>query len=205
MAAIANLATPHPAGVIDKPSRDEELMAAVMLGNIAALRPIVERYQTTLLRLFHRVLGADDATAEDLVQETFIRLLQQRSFRPDRPFRPWLYTVASNLARDHRRAQARRPQSAGEEELLEIPDGGPGPHERAERTAELRRVAVALAQLPAPYRQTLTLRYVEEMRVNEIARFLRLPVGTVKSRLTMGRKRLRALLEGPADYEMEAI
>ena len=173
---------------------DEYIMASIMVGDLAALSRLVERYQATLLSLFRRMVGGDPGAAEDLVQETFLRLLQQRTFSPDRPFRPWLYTVASNLARDHRRAEARRRLSTSEAELRSIPDQRPGPDQHAETATELSRVIAALARLPERYRLALTLRYFDDMPVDEIAAVLRIPLGTVKSRLTVGRQRLRALL-----------
>jgi RNA polymerase sigma-70 factor, ECF subfamily len=177
-----------------KQGSDEAIMAAVMVGDLASLPRLVERYQATLLSMFRRMLGGDPVIAEDLVQETFLRLLQQRSFSPDRPFKPWLYTVASNLARDHRRAEARRRLATGEDELHSIPDRRPGPDEHVETTSELSRIIAALARLPEQYRLTLTLRYFDDMTVSEIADVLRIPLGTVKSRLTVGKQRLYTLL-----------
>ena len=178
----------------DKQGSDEALMAAVMVGDLTALPRLVERYQPRLLSMFRRMLGGDPVMAEDLVQETFLRLLQQRSFSPDRPFKPWLYTVASNLVRDYRRAEARRRLSTSEDELRSIPDQRPGPDQHAESTAELSRIIAALARLPERYRLALTLRYFDDMTVSEIADALRIPLGTVKSRLTVGKQRLYSLL-----------
>ena len=181
-------------GPEDRQGSDEDLMAAVMEGDLTALPRLVERYQATLLSMFRRMLGGDPVIAEDLVQETFLRLLQQRSFSPDRPFKPWLYTVASNLARDHRRAEARRRLSTSVDDLRSIPDQRPGPDQHAETAAELSRIIAALARLPERYRLALTLRYFDDMAVSEIADVLRIPLGTVKSRLTVGKQRLYTLL-----------
>jgi RNA polymerase sigma-70 factor (ECF subfamily) len=77
---------------------DEELMAHILAGNRAALAPLVERYQRPLFAYLYR-LGGDRALAGDLVQDTFVRLLEQRTYQAGRPFRPWLYAIATNLAR----------------------------------------------------------------------------------------------------------
>jgi RNA polymerase sigma-70 factor, ECF subfamily len=79
-------------------------MSAVMAGDRAALEELVRRHQGPLLGFYYRMLGGDRPLAEDLVQETFLRLLRQRTYTPSRAFKPWLYAVATNLARDHRRA-----------------------------------------------------------------------------------------------------
>jgi RNA polymerase sigma-70 factor (ECF subfamily) len=184
-------------GSLDRQRTDEDLMAAVMAGEVRQLGRLMERHQGALLGIFHRMLAADLMTAEDLVQETFLRVLRQRSFSPGRPFRPWLYTVAANLARDHQRARARRPRVGDEEELRSVADSRPGPEERAECSAEVARVVVALRELPDAYRVPLTLRYFNEMRLSEIGRLLQIPVGTVKSRLAVGTRKLRALLDEP--------
>lgn len=181
-------------GSADSQRTDEDLMAEVMAGNAGELGRLMERYHSALLKLFYRMVAADIMTAEDLVQETFLRLLRQRSFSIDRPFKPWLYTVAANLARDHQRARARRPRLEDEDELRTTADSRPGPEERAERSAEVRRVVGAVAQLPEEYRVALTLRYFEDMRLSEIAAILGIPVGTVKSRLAVGTRKLRLLL-----------
>ena len=106
-------------------------MSAVMAGDRSALEELVRRHQGPLLGFFFRMLDGDRAQAEDLVQETFLRLLNQRTYSPARAFKPWLYAVATNLARDHRRAARARPADACDEALAMRPDPSPGPDERA--------------------------------------------------------------------------
>jgi RNA polymerase sigma-70 factor, ECF subfamily len=177
---------------------DEELMSAVMAGDAASLRRLVERYHAPLLGFFFRLLHGDRAGAEDCVQETFLRLLQQRTYRPDRTFKPWLYAVAANLGRDRGRERARTPAMAPEEALAALPDSGPQPAELAEAREESRRVAAALSLLSEEYRMTLILRYYHDLTLQDIAETLGVPLGTVKSRLTVGTRRLRALLDPTA-------
>jgi len=93
-------------------------MAALMAGDRTALDELVRRHQGQLLGFFFRMLDGDRPQAEDLVQETFLRLLRQRTYAPGRAFKPWLYAVATNLARDHLRAARSWP-------------AGPGDHVRA--------------------------------------------------------------------------
>ncbi len=87
---------------------DEQVMAAVMAGDQAALAALVTRHHSPLLGYLSRLTGGDRPLAEDLVQETFLRVLRQGICQPDRPFKPWLYAIATNLARDHFKSAAMR-------------------------------------------------------------------------------------------------
>ena len=85
---------------------DEQLMAAVMAGDQVALAALVTRHHAPLLGYLYRLVGGDRPLAEDLVQETLLHVLRQRTFRSGRPFKPWLYTIATNLARDYFKSAA---------------------------------------------------------------------------------------------------
>ena len=169
-------------------------MSAVMTGDRTAVEELVHRHQGPLLGFFFRMLDGDRAQAEDLVQEAFLRLLQQRTYDPQRAFKPWLYAVAANLARDHLRTARARPVGPGDQLLALLPDRAPGPDQRAVAAAEARRVADALARLSEDVRATLVLRYANDLSLADIAATLDVPVGTVKSRLNAGTRRLRELL-----------
>jgi len=174
-------------------------MSAVMAGDRTALEELVRRHQGPLLGFFFRMLDGDRAQAEDLVQETFLRLLRQRTYAPERAFKPWLYAVATNLARDHQRAARSWPAGPGDELLARLPDRAPGPDQRAVAAAEARRVAEALGRLGADVRATLVLRYANDLTLADVAAALDVPVGTVKSRLNAGTRRLRELLGSPRE------
>jgi RNA polymerase sigma-70 factor (ECF subfamily) len=174
-------------------------MSAMMTGDRTALEELVRRHQAPLLGFFYRMLDGDRAQAEDLVQETFLRLLRQRTYEPRRAFKPWLYAVAANLARDHLRAARGRPAGSGDEVLALLPDRSPGPDQRSITAAEARRVADALARLGEDVRTTLVLRYANDLSLAGIAAALDVPVGTVKSRLNSGTRRLRELLRTPSE------
>jgi RNA polymerase sigma-70 factor (ECF subfamily) len=174
---------------------DEELMARVMRGDRDALTPLAVRYHRPLLGYLYRLTGGQLPLAEDLVQETFVRLLNQRSYRPGRAFRPWLYAVATNVARDHFRSPAaRRAGELGDALAVSLRDGAPGPEERALRAEEGRAVRQALARLSEEQRVTLFLRFYQGLSLAEIAATLETPLGTVKSRLFAALRRLRDLL-----------
>jgi len=169
-------------------------MEALSNGDGSGLDELVQRYQAPLLGFFYRALAGDRATAADLVQDTFIRVLRTSSYRPGRPFRPWLFAIAANVLRSHRQAAARVPSSAGDERLDAAIDPRPGPEAAAADAAFTHEVGVAIASLPEEYRVTLLLRFGAELSLGEIAAVLGVPLGTVKSRLFEGTRRLRALL-----------
>ena len=131
----------------------------------------------------------DPAAADDLVVETFLRLHRHRArWRAGTPLRPWLFTIARNLARNRLRAQ----RLWGWLPLV----GGERPARRRRRPDDeiRRRVAGAFAALPPAQREACSLRLLGDLSVEEIARVTRVPAGTVKSRLFYGLRRLRALL-----------
>ena len=102
---------------------DEQLASRATLGEQAAFSQLVERYHAPLLGYLYRVVYGDRPLAEDLVQETFVRFLRQKSYQTDRPFKPWLYAVATNLARDYFRSPvSRRVQSIEDETHQELRD-----------------------------------------------------------------------------------
>ncbi len=176
---------------------DEQVMAAVMAGDQAALAVLVARHHSPMLGYLYRLTGGDRPLAEDLVQETFLRVLQQRTCQAGRPFKPWLYAIATNLARDHFKSAAARqrwPQADHEDTLLQLYDATPGPEERALAAEQGGEVAAALAQLGEEYRVVLLLRFYQGLSLNEIAEALQIPLGTVKSRLSVGTRRLRVVL-----------
>lgn len=174
---------------------DEELMAAVTSGERAALAALVERYHAPLLGYIYRLTGGNRPLAEDLVQETFLSLLRRSGYQPDRSFRPWLYAVATNLVRDHfRSATVRHTTTDASEDLIDTEDTAPGPEDLAVAADEGRAVARAIGRLGDEFRVVVLLRLYDGLSLREIADTLDLPLGTVKSRLFVGTRRLRDLL-----------
>lgn len=178
---------------------DEALAWGVQRGGRDDLAALVERHHGALLGYLYRMCGGDRALAEDLVQETFLRLLRAiRQYRYPRPFKPWLYAIATNLARDHyKRAEMRHGGSASDHETLWEAAGDPsaGPEESLLAEREAQQVAQAVTALPAHQREAVILRYYQDLSLAEIAETLGVPVGTVKSRLSLGLRRLRAMVE----------
>jgi RNA polymerase sigma-70 factor (ECF subfamily) len=174
---------------------DESLMVAVMAGDRQALSVIVDRYYGPLFGYLYRLVHGDRLLAEDLCQETFSRILEQQTYQPKYLFKPWLYAIATNLARNHLKSAAVRLVKQGEgSDYEDVYDPSPGPEEQVQAIEQQGEIAVALAQLGDEYRLTLLLRFYQGFSLQEIAETLHIPLGTVKSRLSAGTRRLRELL-----------
>jgi RNA polymerase sigma-70 factor (ECF subfamily) len=140
--------------------------------------------------------NADEA--EDLVQETTLRALRGfESFRADGPVRAWLLTILRNLFINAYRARVRSPRSVSLD-ALENPDPivpvEPGPERAVFSRLENEALARAVAALPADYREVLVLSDMRGMTYLEISQLLDLPIGTVRSRLSRARNRVRRSL-----------
>lgn len=169
---------------------DERLAEQLKRGNRDALTQLVERHYDALIGYVYRLTYGDRSLAQDLVQETFLRVLRGiDGYEVSRPFKPWLYAIATNLARNHyTSADQRRTRSSDEDEdqtAADLPDDAIG--EKDEQQA----VIAALRELPDLHREVIILAYYQSLSLAEIAATLKIPVGTVKSRLSNGVARLR--------------
>jgi RNA polymerase sigma-70 factor (ECF subfamily) len=182
---------------------DEVLMGHLALGSSAALPVLIARHRTRLFALLLRATGRR-SDAEDLFQETWLRVGRQaQRYDPSRPFGPWLATLASRLAIDFARAGARHqpaPRQA-DEQLPETASSRPTPEALVAQAQARSEVAEALQSLPPHLREAVLLRYFNELDEQAMAEALRVPKGTVKSRLHHGLKALRAALAQDSDDE----
>lgn len=191
------LATPHLRPVPatgDAPSPDAtdgELLLRVAERDRAAFELLYHRYVRSIFGLALRRLR-DRGRAEDAVQDVFAAIWRSAgSYRPERgPAAPWLYAVARNAIVD-------RFRGSGEPvvELPELVSAEAGPHERAEASFVSWRVHRALEELPRRERDVIELAYWSGMSQSEIADYLNVPLGTVKTRTRSGLARLSELLE----------
>lgn len=178
---------------------DEQLVDAYREGEAGAFGVLLQRHHDDLLRFLTRLTGTR-AAAEDAFQETFLQVhLSAESFDTARRFKPWLFTIAANKARDALRRSTRRrtldlsaPIAGGNNEpgegegrtyvdLMEVEIEPPGSAMEAEERDRL--VQRALDDLPFSLREILLLAYFQRLSYNQIAESLEIPLGTVKSRL----------------------
>lgn len=160
----------------------------VLAGEVAAFESIVRRWQSPLVNLAYRFCR-DRGRAEDMAQEAFLRAYRALGiWRRDAAFSTWLFALATNLYRTELR---RIP--VGAVPLNDI-NAAVEPREHLEDADRDRFVRRAVLALPAKYREALTLYYFHDMDVQEAARSLDLPEGTLKARLSRGREMLREKL-----------
>jgi RNA polymerase sigma-70 factor (ECF subfamily) len=176
---------------------DEELVLAIAEGREEAVGPLYARYAPLVLGMASQALGRP--TAEEVVQDVFLAVWKNAgSFDPSRgPVRPWLLQIAHYRIANELRTRSRRPRIEPDpegERVAALPD--PAPDQQAAAWTEYRRSALkrALEELPAPQRQALGLAFYQELSHGEIARVLKLPLGTAKSRLRAGLLALRGKL-----------
>jgi RNA polymerase sigma-70 factor (ECF subfamily) len=196
---LAYSAAVPPSAAAEARSEDTEseptdgyLIERVADGDANAFEVLYHRYVRSVFGLALRRLG-DRMRAEDAVQETFAAVWRSaRTYRADRgPGAPWLYAVARNAIVDRARGRHEPPG--------EVPDAAssePTPEERAETSYVSWRVHRALSGLPDNEREVIELAYYAELSQSEVAQFLGIPLGTVKTRTRSGLHRLATALEG---------
>ena len=161
--------------------------ARLRTGDPAAFALVVGRYQHRLYRYFIRLVR-DRAAADDLFQQTWLQVIRQvQRYDPSRSFDTWLFAIAHNTAMDLLR---RRPG----EILEDYPAHDPDALSLLIAAERAEHLAAALDALPALYREALTLRFEEGMKLEEIAAVIHAPLSTVKSRVHRGLEALRRKL-----------
>ena len=188
---------------MDAERDDNQLMLRLQNGEDGALNELMTAWQTPLLRFIYRYVG-DEAAALDLAQETFVRVYQNRqSYRPQSRFSSWLFTIASNLCRNHRRWEHRHPTVSltrdgadGESHDSQFASTERGPADTAEHNDTARCVKAGIQSLPHDLKTVVLLFEYEELSYEEIAGALRCSPKAVETRLYRARKLLREKLEG---------
>jgi RNA polymerase sigma-70 factor (ECF subfamily) len=173
---------------------DETLLNEHLSGDPNAFGRLMARYQRELFHFLVRFLG-DRALAEDVFQEAFLQVYQSADqFDASRRFRPWLFTIAANKARDALRSQARRSSSplqanisssdAESGEFIDLLQAEiPSPSEPMERAEVQTKVKELVMGMPDNLREILLLSYFHQFPYKQISEMLDIPLGTVKSRL----------------------
>ena len=174
---------------------DEQLLEDYRKGDVEAFRLLISRHHDDLLRFLIRLTG-DRQAADDVFQEAFLQVhISADTFDPTRRFKPWLFTIAANKARDLLRKRVRRQEvdlsapvsgssdGAGQTfvDLMQIDVPTPGQGLEARERDEM--VQRAVDRMPVALKEILLLAYFQRLSYSQIAEELEIPLGTVKSRL----------------------
>jgi RNA polymerase sigma-70 factor (ECF subfamily) len=207
MAEIAMKRAPLPGAAVREQLKtldDSDVVAAFLGGEERAFQELVQRYQTRLLNFIYRTIG-DRERAEDLVQEVYIRVYRHlHRFDRSKKFSTWIYTIASNLAKNELRNRSRNPlvlfqtikkNWQDEDRPLQFEDATSRPDDLYRKRHLRALVEDTVAKLPEHHREVFVLRELEGKSYEEIAEITDCNLGTVKSRLNRARNSFAAIIE----------
>jgi RNA polymerase sigma-70 factor (ECF subfamily) len=178
---------------------DEELIERFQGGDVYAFEMIVNRYKDPLLNFVYHFLG-DRIDAEDVVQETFLRVYRNKHlYRNIAKFSTWIYTIAGNLAKTELRRRKRRrlfsiSQMGFDNKDFDVPDPLRTADVVVDGDMKEAFIRKEIDALPVKFKEVVVLRDIDEFSYEEISDILKIPIGTVKSRVNRGRLRLQKRL-----------
>lgn len=182
---------------------ETELIKRCKSGDRDAFNELVEKYQTRVVNIAYSMLSDHD-DALDAAQEVFVRVYRSMdSFREKSSFSTWLYRITSNICADFLRRRQRNPRvisisidsdTDNNEGDKELRDNSPTPDEQMEISERHRLVREALAEMKSEYREVVTLFDIEGLSYKQISDILKVPEGTVKSRLSRARISMKKIL-----------
>jgi RNA polymerase sigma-70 factor (ECF subfamily) len=182
--------------------QDDQLIASALQGNQKAYEALLARHNRAIFHVVLKIVRNHEE-AQDLVQETFMKAFNAlASYRSEYRFSTWLYKIAANCAIDHVRKKRIEALSLdkpietrdGQVEY-EVPDSSWDPEQDLVRKQKLRSIDEAIESLPEKYREVIIYRHRDDKPYEEIARILRVPVGTVKARIFRARELLKKKLK----------
>ena len=179
---------------------DEDLMFEFQNGNNYAFDILVKRYKDQLVNFAYRFLGSR-IDAEDVVQETFLRVYKKKSaYKRIAKFSTWIYTITGNLAKTELRRRKRRKifslsNMTQDDKDFDIPDVERGPESTTDDAIREKIIENAIRSLPKKFKEMIILRDIQELSYEEISNIANIPLGTVKSRINRGRLKLQEILE----------
>ncbi|HPI74425.1 MAG TPA: sigma-70 family RNA polymerase sigma factor [bacterium] len=185
---------------------DEELIHRFQDGDIYAFDAIVNRYKDQLLNFAYRFLNNPEE-AEDVVQETFLRIFRNKhAYREIAKFSTWVYTIAGNLAKTELRKRKRRKylylsDMGYDDKEYEIVDPSANTEKEVESVFQEKIIQRAIDELPPRFRQVILLVEIQELPYEEVSKIMRVPLGTVKSRVNRARQKLQAKLSDIMERE----
>jgi RNA polymerase sigma-70 factor (ECF subfamily) len=176
---------------------DSVLIKRALRGDQRAFQRLRQKYYDAIYNLIYRMIRNPDEV-QDLTQEAFIKAFTSlESFNEEYAFSTWLYKIATNNSIDHIRKKKLQTfsidkpiESKDSDFMFELPDTGPEPDQELMSTQRKKMLEEAMRALPPKYRQVIIMRHVEEKEYAEIAKLLKLPLGTVKAHIFRAREML---------------
>jgi len=179
---------------------DEELIERFQYGDSYAFEQLVYRYKDRLMNFVYNFLR-NKVDSEDIVQETFLRLYKNKhSYKKIAKFSTWFYTIAANLAKTELRKRKRKSllsiSNIGiKNKDYDIPDLSSSPENKVESNLKEDLIRNKIEKLPLKFKEVVILRDIEQCSYEEISEILKIPIGTVKSRINRGRQKLQKQLK----------
>ena len=178
---------------------DRDLLGRARRGDQEAFSQLIVQYQVPLYNMALRMVGGPDDAA-DITQEAFLRAWEKIRTLRDAPFKSWLFQIAANLCYDFfRRGKRYGMMPEDEDKIVGLGIATPDPQERAEANERNALVRESIAALDHDMRVAIVLRDVNGMAYDEIAAVLRVPLGTVKSRIARARAQVQERLQQHPD------
>ena len=183
---------------------DRDLVGRARRGDREAFTQLIVQYQVPLYNMALRMVGRPDDAA-DIAQEAFLRAWEKIRTLREAPFKSWLFQIAANLCYDHFRRGRRygvmpEDDQTSTSNVVGLGVATPDPQERAEANERTRLVRDCIQALDHDMRIAIVLRDVNGMAYDEIAAVLRVPLGTVKSRIARARARVQERLQQHPDF-----
>jgi len=172
---------------------DEELASQMQLGSEEAFEEIIKRYHRPI-HFYVLRMSEDYHITDDIVQEVFIKMCRGiQHYRPEFPFKAWLYSIACNTYKDYQKKAYIRKEFPGLEKTKYFSVDTVTPEEASLKNDERARLIQEINNLGGIYSETLILRYYNDLKLDEISNILNIPTGTVKSRLSKGLLQLKKI------------
>jgi len=179
---------------------DEELIRRFQAGDETAFEEIVNRYKNRLMNFAYRFV-LDREEAEDIVQDTFLKVYQNRyAYKEIAKFSTWIYTITANLAKTILRKRRNRKlfffsRLGPEDKDMDFPSNEPDTQSKIEGKFDEQTIQKAIIKLPEHFRTAIILRDIQELSYEEISNIINAPLGTVKSRINRARLKLQEDLQ----------
>lgn len=183
---------------------DEQVVGKIIAGDKESYSVIVERYETKLVRYVANIFNGNQASAQDVVQETFIKAyINLRSFKVDKKFSSWIYRIAHNEAMNYIKKHKKEIQHDDEEWESKLVDERPTQEQEIDEMFSQKEVKKVLAKLDLKYREPLILYIYYGHSYQEISDILKMPSATVGVRISRAKHKLKVLLnqEGAKSWQ----